>query len=102
MCICVCVFLDHEVVLGFMTWLVAAYTMQGILSMELEAPTEASTTVKDSYISPTPLGIRTTGTYILKPICSVILFISFPSPNFREKAGGAKAKTVRHGQVWHL
>ena len=40
---------------------ITTFTVQGVLSTELDAPTEVSTTVKDSYLPPTPLRVRTTG-----------------------------------------
>ena len=46
-------------------------TVQGVLSTEQDAPTEVGTTVKDSYLPPTPLRVRTTGAVVAACLCLI-------------------------------
>ena len=50
--------------LGSMYVLHYTLAVQGVLSTELDAPAEVGTTVKESYLPPTPPRVRTTGAMV--------------------------------------
>ena len=81
--------------------------VQGVLSTELDAPAEVGTTVKESYLPPTPPRVRTTGAMVAACLLvfdqsAVITPVYTPPPphihtlthSLRQKTGAAKTATL--------